>query len=116
MSTYLRIVLMIGALLNFIFVCRKLHKSQLKFTSAAFWIFFSVTLLLLGIFPQIGIFFATRLGVVSSVNFIYLVIIALLVVRSFLLTIRVSELENKLYELVEEQAVKKLIDSQTENG
>ncbi len=112
MSVYMRAVLMLGAVFNFIFVCFKLRKSQLKFTSAFFWIFFSVTLLILGVFPQIGIFFAVRLGVLSSVNFIFLVVIALLVLRSFLLTIRVSELENKLDELVEELAVGKLQESE----
>ncbi len=115
MSIYMRAVLLIGAVLNFTFVCFKLRKSQLKFTSAFFWIFFSLTLLILGIFPQIGIYFALRLGVISSVNFIYLVIIALLVLRSFLLTIRVSELENKLDEFVEESAVKKLRESENDS-
>lgn len=110
MSAFLRIVLMLGAFLNFIFVCIKLRRSQLKFTSAFFWIFFSAILLLLGAFPQIGIVCAKEFGVISPVNFIYLVIIALLVLRSFLLTIRVSELENKLHELVEELAVKKVMD------
>lgn len=110
MSLSLRIVLMIGAFLNFIFVCLKLRRSQLKFTSAFFWIFFSVVLIFLGAFPKLGIACARIFGISSPVNFIFLVIISLLVLRSFLLTIRVSQLENKLMELVEELAVNKLID------
>ena len=115
MSLMLRIFLMLGALLNFIFVCFKLRKSQLKFTSAFFWIMFSVILLLLGAFPQIGVNCARLLGVISPVNFIYLVIISMLILRSFLLTIRVSRLEDRLTELVEELAVRKNMEDSKSN-
>lgn len=108
MSVLIRVVLLFGAIINFIFVCRKIRKSQLKFTSAVFWIFFSFILLVFGAFPQIGSYFATCFGFISPINFIFFILIALLVLRSFLLTIRVSELENKLTELVEELAVRKL--------
>ncbi len=106
MSIYLRSILFIAAFLTFAFIARKLKKSQLQIPDAFFWIVFSFILLILGMFPGIGIACAELLGVMSAANFIFLVIIFLLIVRCFLLTIRISSLESKVSNLVQELAVR----------
>jgi len=114
MSIYLRVVLLIAAIFTFIFIARKLKKAQLQLSDAFFWIMFSTVLVILGIFPQIGIFFAELLGVISASNFIFLVVIFLLIVRSFLQTIKLANLENKIVNLTQEIAVRDNLSKQEE--
>ena len=108
MSIYLRTVLFVAAVLTFGFIARKLKKSQVQIMDAFFWILFSTVLLILGIFPQIGTFFADILGIMSAANFIFLVVIFLLIIRSFLQTLKISNLESKLSNLIQEIAIRKL--------
>ena len=102
----LRIILLISSILLFLFIYRKLKKSQLQLMEAFFWITFSAIILVLGIFPEIGIYFAKVFGVISASNFIFLSIISLLIIKSFLLTIKVSSLEQKVINLVQEIAIR----------
>ena len=106
MSFSLRIVLLASAIVLFVFIRRKLRKNQLKLTEAFFWIMFSVTALILGLIPEIGIFFSELLGFISASNFIFFSIISLLVVKSFLLTIKVSKLEDRLVSLTQELSIR----------
>jgi hypothetical protein len=45
-------------------------------------------------------------GIISTVNLVFLVIIALLILRVFTLTLRLSELDQKLEELAQGIALK----------
>ena len=62
--------------------------------------------MVIGIFPGIAIFLAKIVGIQSPVNFVYLVVIFLLILRSFMLTIRISWLEERVKNLVEEIAIR----------
>lgn len=73
---------------------------------AFFWIVFSFVLMVIGVFPGIAMFFAKVVGVQSPVNFVYLVVIFLLLLRTFMLTIRISFLEEKVKNLIEEIAIR----------
>lgn len=108
MSDILRILLLVGAILLFIFIYRKLKKSQLHVDEAFFWIAFSTVLLVLSLFPEIGILFASIVGVASASNFIFLCMIFLLILKVFLLTIKVSSLEQKVINLAQEIAIREL--------
>ncbi len=107
MSIGLRILLLISSIILFIFIYRKLKKSQLQLMEAFFWIVFSLMILLLGLVPEIGISLARLFGVVSAANFIFLCIIFLLIIKSFLLTIKVSSLEQKVINLTQEISIRK---------
>ena len=93
MSGFLRIILIVVSVMTFIYISRKLKKSQLQVMDAFFWIVFSFVLMVIGVFPGIAMFFAKVVGVQSPVNFVYLVVIFLLLLRTFMLTIRISFLE-----------------------
>ena len=84
MSTGMRIFLIIGSVLSCIYVLRGIKKSRMKTENSLFWIFFSVILVILGLFPGIADWFAGMLGVQSTVNLVYLIIIFLLVIKVFL--------------------------------
>lgn len=106
MSGFLRIILIVVSVMTFIYISRKLKKSQLQVMDAFFWIVFSFVLMVIGVFPGIAMFFAKVVGVQSPVNFVYLVVIFLLLLRTFMLTIRISFLEEKVKSLIEEIAIR----------
>ena len=81
MTTGMRIFLIAGSVLSCVYVLSKIRKSKMRMENSIFWIFFSVILVVLGIFPGIAEWFAGLLGVQSTVNLVYLVIIFLLVLK-----------------------------------
>ena len=106
MSNCLRIILIMVSVMTYFYIARKLKKSQLQVMDAFFWIVFSFVLMVIGIFPGIAIFLAKIVGIQSPVNFVYLVVIFLLILRSCMLTIRISWLEERVKNLVEEIAIR----------
>jgi hypothetical protein len=106
MSIGLRALLLIASIFTFLYIVRKLRKSQLQVMDTVFWIVLATILIVLSIFPQIAYWIANFLGIQSPVNFIFLLIIFMLMIRNFLLTIKVSQLEDKLKTLVEELAIR----------
>ena len=106
MSIGLRALLLIASIFTFLYIVRKLRKSQLQVMDTVFWIVLATILIVLSIFPQIAYWIANILGIQSPVNFIFLLIIFMLMIRNFLLTIKVSQLEDKLKSLVEELAIR----------
>lgn len=83
MSNCLRIILIMVSVMTYFYIARKLKKSQLQVMDAFFWIVFSFVLMVIGIFPGIAIFLAKIVGIQSPVNFVYLVVIFLLILKVF---------------------------------
>lgn len=105
MSLNLRILLILFSVLTAYFVFRKIRKSQMQITDALFWIFFVAILVLLSAFPQIANYVCKWVGVLSPVNFVYLAIIFLLLLKSFNLSVKISNIENKLQNFVQTYAL-----------
>ena len=63
-------------------------------------------LLFISLVPQIVYFFAKLIGIQSPTNLVLAFIIFILVIKQFLMTIEISQLEVKIKELVEEIALK----------
>ncbi len=101
MTTGFRILLIIAAICSFAVVIGNIKKSKLRISDSIFWFLFAAMLILLAVFPQIAYFFGGLLGIISTVNLVFLVVIALLIFRLFALTIRVSELDAKIEELTQ---------------
>lgn len=108
MNLTLTIFLVICALVVFIFIAVKIRHEELSVASSVFWFFFVVSLLLLAIFPQIAFFFSGLFGIESPANFVFLYVIAVLLVRSFLDTVEITKLHAKVNTLVQEQALSKV--------
>lgn len=108
MSDALCAVLTIGSVLFGIYVLRKIRYSKYKIEDSIFWICFSFVLIVVSIFPGILTFGAKKLGVISPVNFVFLIIIFLLLLKIFLISRKVSELEDKLKRLVQKIAKEKV--------
>ena len=66
---------------------------------------FSAALLILAIFPGIAYWAANLLGFMSPINFVYVVIIFLLLAKQFFMSIRLSQLDSKVRILTEQVAL-----------
>lgn len=105
MTTGMRLFLIIGSVLSCGYVLRKIRKSKMKTENSLFWLFFSFILVLLGIFPGIADWFAGLLGVQSTVNLVYLVIIFLLVIKIFLQDQKEAQTEARITWLTQTYAI-----------
>ncbi len=112
MSFYLRIILIVAAVVSYIYVIHKIRKSQMKIENAIYWIMLSGVILLLSIFPQIVIWMASLIGVESPVNLLYLLMIFFIMWKVFSLTVKISQLENKINILTEELAIWKKLEEE----
>ena len=77
-----------------------------------FWMVFSAVLVVLGIFPQIPIMLSKLLKIESPANFVFLAIIFVLLVHQFFLSMKLSQMEIKLRELVQSVAIENKKDSE----
>lgn len=101
LTPQLRIVLIIVSILILLYVLRKIRRSTLNVPDSIFWIVFAVLLLILSIFPEIAYFFSALLGIETPLNFLILLFIALILLKLFLVTIRQSELNEKIKKLTQ---------------
>lgn len=106
MTASLRILLVISAVFVLIFVVRKIRKSQLQVMDAVFWLFFSLSFVLLAVFPQIASALASLLGFQAASNFVFLYVIAVLVVRDFSQTVKLARLRDRFNALLQEVALR----------
>jgi hypothetical protein len=107
MSIVLRIVLIFGALFALSIVVRKVKKSKIRIADSVYWVCAAVLLLILAIFPRIAYFFSDLLGFLSPSNFVFLVVIALMLLKLFNLACDVSRLSDKVEQLSQELALEK---------
>lgn len=116
MSLTLRVVLIMASLLTMLFMLKRIRNAKVQIEDVIYWIVFSFLLLILSVFPQIAKWCADLLGIDSTVNFVFLAIIFLLLLREFSMTIKVSQMENKIKELTQEIAIKNNITQQEKEG
>lgn len=105
MSVGVRSILILFSVLTIVFIIKKIRQSKLQIEYSLFWIGFSIFLILISVFPQIVYWFTDLIGIQSPVNFVFLVIIFILIMKNFMMTIELSQLENKVKELVQELVV-----------
>lgn len=105
MSLSLRLFLVASAVIVLIFVSRKIAKSKFDVSDSLFWLFISVGLVLVAIFPQIAFFFSSLLGFQSASNFVFLAVIALLLYRELSIQGELVALRRKVTSLVQEIAL-----------
>lgn len=107
MTVTLRIVLIFVSLVTLLFVMRKVRSSKIRLEDSMAWILFSGVLFALSVFPGIFDFLAELAGVYSTVNFVFLFFIFVLLVLCFNLNMRVSQADTKIKELTQLLAIEK---------
>lgn len=107
LSTLMRLLLAGGGISNAIYMINKLKSSKIALTEAIFWLWVSIVIALFGIFPIIPIVIAKVLGVESPANLVYLLFLGILLIKTFLLSLKMSELEKKIKKMNQEVALAK---------
>ena len=105
MSLLFSATLLVGALLTFGLILRKIRKAEVTIADSTFWFLFALSLVLMGVFRQIPFFFADLFSIESPANFVFVYVIAVLVIREFYATVEVSQLRAKVRNLVQNQAL-----------
>ena len=111
MNLTLRILLAVCALCAFAYMLRKIRTSELKIADSTFWFLFGLSLVLLAVFPGIAYFFSDLANVESPSNFVFLYVIAVLLIREFITTTELSKIRSKLQFLTQEVALKQAEDA-----
>ena len=106
MSAVFRIILVLASVATCLYISRKLKKAQVDTHDTVYWILFSGVLILVSAFPGIADWAAGVLGIYTTANMVFLIIIFALLIRVFLLTIKSSQMEHKIRVLVEELAIR----------
>lgn len=107
MSITLRIVLVLVSLFVLLFVLKRVRSSKIKLEDSMIWILFSGVLFFLSIFPRVFDFLADLVGVYSTVNFVFLFFIFMLLLLCFNLSMRISQADTKIKELTQLLAIEK---------
>ena len=92
----IRVCLVLGSLITATYILRRVRLAKVQIEDTIFWLLFSGILLILAIFPGIAYWAAYLLGFQSPINFVYIVIIFLLLAKQFFMSIRLSQLDLSL--------------------
>lgn len=106
MSLTLRILLIVAAAFVLVFIVRKLRKSQIQVLDSIFWLLLAFGFVLFAVFPQVAYGLSSILGFESPSNFVFLAVIALMVMHDFSTTVKLAELRDRVSSLVQEIALK----------
>ena len=105
MSVALRICLVALSIISLFYIIRKIRYSKMQIEYTLFWIVLSIIMILMAVFPQIVYWIAYMLGIMSPANMVYLFIIGILLVKVFMMTIEISNLESKVQALIQEVGI-----------
>lgn len=106
MGIGLRIFLVLGAILAFAMVVRKIKKTEMQAGDSVFWLVLCGALVIVALFPQLAFWASEVLGFESPSNFVLLLVIAILMIKVFFLSADVARLRQKLTALIQEMALK----------
>ena len=87
------------------YTIRKIRKSQMQIEDTVFWICFFWFVLLLAAFPVVGMWLSDLVGIYSPVNFVFLIIIFILLIKTFFQSIQISQLDRKIKSLTQRIAL-----------
>lgn len=114
MSEELRIILVFASIVTCVYIQRKLKKAQVRGYDTIYWLLLSALMIVVSVFPGIADWGARMIGIYSSENMVFLIMIFALLIRVFLMTLKVSRLENRVTELVEELAIREKMAQEQE--
>lgn len=99
MSNTLRIILIISSFIAFILCVMKIKQSKLKVENAVTWMFGSILLILMSIFSDFVGWISNLLGFASPGNFVFLIMIAFLLIQVFIDNLHITVLNEKIKDL-----------------
>ena len=108
MSVILRIILIVCSILSFLLCIKRIKQAKLKVTNSVVWMLGSLMLVLMSVFSGVVEWLSEKLGFIAPVNFVFLIMIAFLLIQVFIDNIRISELNEKVKDLDHYIALKEL--------
>lgn len=105
LNVKLQIILMVGCVFTYWYIIRKVKKSNVRIEDIVIWIIGVMVLFVFTLFPKLPFYLANILGFDSTVNIIFFLVIFFLFIMMFLLTIRLSQTQEKLKELAHKIAI-----------
>lgn len=99
MSVTLRVILIISSFISFFLCVKKIKQSKLKVANSVTWMFGNIVLILMSIFSNAVAWLSEKLGFVAPVNFVFLFMIAFLLMQTFIDNIHITELNEKIKDL-----------------
>ncbi len=105
MTPMLRGVLIAVSILNCCWTLWCIRKAQVKIADSVFWLLFSGVLIVVSVFPGVVDMGARLTGVQAPVNFVFLTIIFILLLKIFRMSVRLSQTESKLQDLAQQYAL-----------
>ena len=101
----IRVCLIIGSLVTAGYSLQRVRSAKVQIEDTIFWLLFSGVLLILAVFPGIAYWASSLLGFISPINFVYIVVIFLLLAKQFFMSIKLSQLDSRLRILTEQVAL-----------
>ncbi len=108
MTMMLRCLLIVVSVFTLVMMARKIRQAKVQIEDSIFWLLLSLLLVIFSLFPKVADGLAALLGIYSTANFLFLFTIFLLLVKLFSMSLRISQLETKLKELVQKSALDQL--------
>ena len=105
MNSILRLALLTGSLFIFYIIIQRIRKSKIQMRDSIFWVLFALLLILNALFPMMARWFATLFGFIATSNFIFSLVIAILLVKEFSNAMEISMLRHKIEQLTQDQAL-----------
>jgi hypothetical protein len=105
MTAHLQYTLIAISLIVTFMIIRFIRRNKLSTQMAVIWILWSIGLVLISIFPNMIYSLSKFLGIQSSMNTLFLLMVFILYCLVFFLYLKISILENKLYSLAQYVAI-----------
>ncbi len=116
MSNELRIILFVICVLVLLYVVSKIRKSKMNIVDSIFWIVVTILLLLLAIFPAITYALAALVGISTPLNFLLLLFICILLIKVFLMSVKISQMEHRIARLAQKVAYDEFENQAAQNA
>lgn len=114
MTFLLRCVLICVSTLLTLYLLRRIRHSKMKIEDSIFWVMFALLLVLFSLFPKLADFISSMVGTYSTANFIFTFMIFILLLKVFFQSVKISQLERRVTELIQTFALDKEEDKEKE--
>lgn len=105
MNIKMQIFLIIATIVCFLFLIKTVKKGKMRTDYAVGWIVASIVLIIVSAIPQLAFIVSTFIGIESPANAVFMFIIGILIILVFMLFNKVSLLEEKQKNLIQEVAM-----------
>lgn len=96
MSIVLRVILVVSSVISFILCVKKIKQAKLAVENSIVWMCGSIILILMSIFSNFVTWISSKLGFISPANFVFMIIIAFLLIEVYINNLKLSELNEKI--------------------